>query len=35
MDIFTMMLNDDDYNYGFWYFPLEGVRFGLTTWDYC
>jgi hypothetical protein len=29
-----MMLNDDDYIYGTWYFLLEGVLFGLITWDY-
>jgi hypothetical protein len=23
-----MMVNGDDYNYGFWYFLLEGVLFG-------
>jgi hypothetical protein len=32
---FMMMLNDDDYLYGSWYFLLEGVLFGLITWDYC
>jgi hypothetical protein len=31
MDTFMMMFNDDDYNYGFWYFLLEGVLFGLYT----
>jgi hypothetical protein len=25
---FMMMINDDDYNYGFWYFLLEGVLLG-------
>jgi hypothetical protein len=25
---FMMMLNDDDYLYGIWYFLLEGVSFG-------
>jgi hypothetical protein len=35
LDIFMMMFNDDDYNYGFWYFLLDGVRFGLITWDCC
>jgi hypothetical protein len=29
-----MMLYDDDYIYGTWYFLLEGVLFGLITWDY-
>jgi hypothetical protein len=29
-----MMLNDDDYIYGIWYFLLEGVLLGLITWDY-
>jgi hypothetical protein len=28
-------LNDGEYNYEFWYFLLEGVLFGLITWDYC
>jgi hypothetical protein len=27
MDIF-MMINGDDYNYGLWYFLLEGVLLG-------
>jgi hypothetical protein len=27
-DTFMMMVNDDDYNYGFWYFLLEGVLLG-------
>ena len=35
LDTFMMMLNDDDYIYGIWYFLLEGVLFGLITWDYC
>jgi hypothetical protein len=30
-----IMLNEDDYIYGTWYFLLEGVTFGLITWDYC
>jgi hypothetical protein len=30
-----MILNDDVYNGGTWYFLLEGVLFGLITWDYC
>jgi hypothetical protein len=25
---FMMMVNDDDYLYGIWYFLLEGVPFG-------
>jgi hypothetical protein len=25
---FMMMINDDDYNYSFWYFLLEGVLLG-------
>jgi hypothetical protein len=25
LDTFMMMLNVDDYNYGFWYFLLEGI----------
>jgi hypothetical protein len=29
-----MMLNDDGYIYGIWYFLLEGVLW-LITWDYC
>jgi hypothetical protein len=28
-----MMINDDDYNYGFWYFLLEGVLLG-NNWVY-
>jgi hypothetical protein len=24
-----------DNNYGLWYFLLEGVLFGLISWDYC
>jgi hypothetical protein len=35
LDTFTMMLNDDEYIYGTWYFLLERVLFGLITWDYC
>jgi hypothetical protein len=34
LNTFMMMLNDDDYIYGTWYFLLEGVLFGLITWDY-
>jgi hypothetical protein len=29
-----MMLNDDDYLYGTWYFLLEEVLFGLITGEY-
>jgi hypothetical protein len=28
-----MMVNDDDYNYGLWYFVLEGVLLG-NKWVY-
>jgi hypothetical protein len=26
-----IMVNGDDYNYGFWYFLLEGVPLGFIT----
>jgi hypothetical protein len=26
--MFMMMVNADDYNYGFWYFLLQGVLLG-------
>jgi hypothetical protein len=26
LDIFMMMINDDDYKYDLWYFLLEGVH---------
>jgi hypothetical protein len=35
LDTILMMLNDDDYIYGIWYFLLEGVLSRLITWDYC
>jgi hypothetical protein len=28
LDTYMIMLNGDDYNYLFWYFPFEGVLFG-------
>jgi hypothetical protein len=28
LDTFMMMVNGDDYNYGFWYFLLERVLLG-------
>jgi hypothetical protein len=28
LDTFMMIINGDDYNYGFWYFLLEGVLLG-------
>jgi hypothetical protein len=28
-------LNDDDYDYRFWYSPFGGSTFGLITWEYC
>jgi hypothetical protein len=28
LDTFIMMVNGDDYNFGFWYFVLEGVLLG-------
>jgi hypothetical protein len=33
MDTYMMMVNDDDYNYGLWYFLLEGVLLG-NNWVY-
>jgi hypothetical protein len=33
LDTFIMMVTDDDYNCGFWYFLLEGVLLG-NKWVY-
>jgi hypothetical protein len=33
LDTFMMMINGDGYNYGFWYFLLEGVLLG-NNWVY-
>jgi hypothetical protein len=33
VDTYMMIVNDDDYNYGIWYFLLEGVILG-NNWVY-
>jgi hypothetical protein len=34
LDMFMMMLNDDDYNYGILVIPLGGSAIWVIIWDY-